>query len=500
MRELRRRLGSLVALSGLATVTGFATQIIVAFYFGTSKDLDSYWLAMALVGTLCFYVHPLRESLIAVVFRSVKAHPDRASEVLTAGVLVLLAMSSLAAAVLALGVQFNLFAHGSAANQAFPGLLMAFLPFVFLFALSETFNAVLLSLDLALHQAMARLLSSLAAVACLGALGGVLGIYALVLSLLMGQIVMLLVSWQTLYARGLRWRFAGLKPLRERAFLLMFGSLLLNYLMAQCYVFIERSTMSALQPGALSAFQYATLLVNVMISLLALPLSSLLWPRFLEHERQGDRAGMLKLAWDVGAPVLFVLMALSAFTWYAAPEIVTLVFERGRFGAVSHQQTVDALRMTVFAAVPIALVTLALRALMSQGRSGQVAAVGASMAVVGVTILGVAWAERSLQTAQAHWAIANTCGAILALLLLVQNSALPGQKIWHMVRSATLSTAVVLLPLLALPMPSIGTQPWWMLAFVLMGEGLIYGGLVLSLAMVCQLVSFQKIKQLLKLQ
>ena len=120
MRELRRRLGSLVALSGLATVTGFATQIIVAFYFGTSKDLDSYWLAMALVGTLCFYVHPLRESLIAVVFRSVKAHPDRASEVLTAGVLVLLAMSSLAAAVLALGVQFNLFAHGSAANQAFP--------------------------------------------------------------------------------------------------------------------------------------------------------------------------------------------------------------------------------------------------------------------------------------------------------------------------------------------------------------------------------------------
>ncbi len=500
MRELRRRLGSLVALSGLATVTGFATQMLVAFHFGTSKELDSYWLALAVVTTLGFYVHPLRESLIAVVFRSVKSHPDRASEVITAGVVVLLTMSSIAAAVLVLGASFDLFAMGTPADPSFSSLLMAFLPFVFLFALSETFNAVLLSLDLALHQAMARLLSSLATVACLGVLGGVLGIYALVLSLLMGQVIVLLVSWQTLHARGLRWRFAGLKPLRERAFLLMFGSLLLNYLLAQSYVFIERSTMSALQPGALSAFLYATLLVNVMISLLALPLSSLLWPRFLEHEQQGDRAGMLTLAWDVGAPVLFLLMALSAFTWHAAPEVVSLVFERGRFGAVSHQQTVDALRMTIFAAVPIALVTLALRALMSQGRSGQVAAVGASMAVVGVTILGVAWVERSLQTAQAHWAITNTCGATLALLLLVRSSALPGQQVWRMVRTATLSAVVVVLPLWVLPLPSIGSQPWWRLALVLTGEGLMYGAVVLSLAMICRLISLQKIKRLLKFQ
>lgn len=499
MRELRRRLGSLVALSGLATVTGFASQMLVAFHFGTSKDLDSYWLAMAVVTTLGFYVHPLRESLIAVVFGSAKAHTDRASEVLTAGVLLLLAMSSLAAAVLVLGIQFNLFAHGITEDPSFSSLLMAFLPFIFLFALSETFNAVLLSLDLSLHQAMARLLSALAAVVCLGVLGGVLGIYALVLSLLMGQVIVLLVSWQTLHARGLRWRFAGLKPLRERSFMFMFGSLLLNYLVAQSYVFIERSTMSALQPGALSAFQYATLLVNVMISLLALPLSSLLWPRFLEHEHQGDRAGMFKLAWDVGAPVFFLLMTLTTFTWHAAPDVVTLVFERGRFGAVSHQQTVDALRMTIFAAVPIALVTLALRALMSQGRSGQVAAVGTSMAVVGVAILGVAWFARSLQIAQAHWAIANTCGATLAVFLLVRSSALPGPEVWRMVRSAALSTTVVVLPLWALPLPSNGSQPWWKLALLLAGEGLVYGGVVLSLAMICQLVSFQKIKQLFKL-
>ena len=500
MGDLRRKLGSLVALSGLATVTGFATQVLVAFYFGTSKDLDSYWLATAVVTTLGFYVHPLRESLIAVVFRSAKANPDRASEVLTAGVLVLLTMSSFAAVVLVLAASFNLFSPSTLADTPFANLLMAFLPFVFLFAFSETFNAVLLSLDLALHQAVARLLSALVAVTCLAVFGSLLGIYALVLSVMMGQVVVLLVSWRALRARGLRWRFAGLLPLRERSFLLMFGSLLLNYLLAQSYVFIERSTMSYLQPGALSAFQYATLLVNVMISLLALPLSSLLWPRFLEHERRGDRLGMLILAWDVGAPVFFLLMMVVAFTWYAAPEIVSLVFERGRFGAVSHQQTTDALRMTIFAAIPIALVTLALRALMSQGRSGQVAIVGTSMAVVGMTILSVAWAVHSLQTAQAHWAIANSCGAFLAWLLLVRGSTLPGQRVWGMARSATLSIAVVMLPLFALPSLNIGSQPWWEMGLGLVGVILMYVGMVLSLALVCKLISLKKVRQLLKFQ
>jgi putative peptidoglycan lipid II flippase len=500
MPNFHRRFGSLVALSGLATLVGFATQVLVAFHFGTSQTLDAYWLALAVATGLSFYVHPLRESLIAVVFRAVKTHPDRASEVLTAGTVALVSMSCVAAAALWLGVQFDLFSRGTHEDAAFAGLLMAFLPFVFLFAMSETFNAVLLSLDLALHQAWARLLSALTAVACLGLLGGLLGIYALIVSVLAGQVIVLLVSWQALHARGFRWRFAGLKPLRERAFLLMFGALLLSYLLAQSYVFIERLVMSELQPGALSAFQYATLLVNVMISLFALPLSNLLWPKFLEHERQGDRSGMLTLAWDVGAPVIFLLLVLSAFIWRSAPEVVTLVFQRGQFDTGSHQKTVAALRMTIFAAVPIALVTLALRALMSQGRSGQVAAVGTFMAVLGVAILGVAWSARSLQIAQAHWAVANTCGATLAWLLLAQCSRLPRQQLWRMIRVATLSIAVVVLSLWALPSPSINSLPWWQLALALLGEGLLYLGIVLILATICRIISPAKLRQWINLR
>lgn len=498
MPDLRQRFASLVALSGLATVAGFATQLLVAFHFGTSPTLDAYWLALAVATALCFYVHPLRESLIAVVFRAVKSHPDRASEVLTAGVLLLLGMSSLAALLLWLGARLELFAQGPAGAAQSTSLLLTFLPFIFLFALSETFNAVLLSMDLALHQAWARLLSALCAAACLALLGGSVGVYAMVISLLLGQLIVLVVSWRTLHQRGLRWRSVGLAPLRERAFVQMFGSLLLNYLLAQSYMFTERWTMSALQPGALSAFQYATLLVNVMISLLALPLSNLLWPRFLELEQSGNRPTMPALAWETGAPVVFALVALSAFIWHTAPDVVSLVFERGRFDAGSKEQTVAALRMTVFAAVPITLVTLALRALMSQGRSVRVAAIGILMAVVGMAVLGASWLTHSLPTAQAHWVIANSFGAAVAWLWLVREAPQPMTLALRILRAASLTALATGLPLLLVPQFNLGRLTW-QLALSLGAEALAYGTLVLLLALATGLVDKTQLLRRLRL-
>lgn len=497
MTDLRRRLSSLVALSGLATLAGFGTQLLVAYHFGTTARLDTYWLALAVATALSFYVHPLRESMIGVVFRAAQSHPDRASEVLTAGVLLLLTGSCLAAMFLGVGAYLSWFSSGSAEQVSFSHLLLAFLPFIFLFALSETFNAVLLSLDLAQQQAWARLLSSIAAVLCVGLLGGWLGIYALVISLLVGQLVVLTVSWQTLRTHGLSWRPVGFAPLKDRAFISMFLSLLLNYLLAQSYILVERWTISDLQPGALSAFQYATLLVNVMISLLALPLCNLLWPQFLALARNGERGFIPTLAWDVGAPMLFVLLALVAFTWQTAPEVVHVVFRRGSFDAVSVQQTVAALRLTLFAAIPIALVTLALRGLMSQGRSTQVAAVGILMAVVGIGVLALARMLGSLPLAQAHWLIANSCGCMLAWFWLFGPKRGIGPRVSHILHRSLLSAVLIGLPLSIVPSLLAITETLPTVASLAL-SGLIYGTSVLLLVLLCRLVEPREILHALR--
>lgn len=499
MTDLRRRLSSLVALSGLATLAGFGTQLLVAYHFGTSDRLDAYWLALAVATTLSFYVHPLRESMIGVVFRAAKSHPDRASEVLSAGALLLLVISCLAALVLGVGAHLSWFPSGSVDQVSFSHLLLAFLPFMFLFALSETFNAVLLSLDLAQQQAWARLLSSSAAVLCIGLLGGWLGIYAMVISLLVGQLVVLVWSWKALSARGLGWRPVGFAPLKDRIFVSMFLSLLLNYILAQSYMFAERWTMSDLQAGSLSAYQYATMLVNVMISLLALPMFNLLWPRLLELEHSENRKQMPSIVWNSSAPVVFLLLALSAFTWHAAPQIVSLLFERGSFGASSLQQTVSALRLTVFASVPISLVTVALRALMSQGQSRQVVGVGIFMAIIGLAVLGSAWLMRSLVTAQSHWFIANACGALLAWIWLVREAEDSLTFSLSLLYSALLSVVAVGLPLLLIPSIDFGRLTW-QLTISLLLQALMYGVLVLIIALFLRLVDGARLLQRLRMR
>jgi predicted Na+-dependent transporter len=122
------------------------------------------------------------------------------------------------------------------------------------------------------------------------------------------------------------------------------------------------------------------------------------------------------------------------------------------------------------------------------------------MAIVGMAILCVARVERSLPMAQAHWAIANSCGAILACFMLVRGSSLTSQQVWQRARSVALSVAVVALSLLMLPESSIGSQPWWKLILVLAKDGLIYGVAVIALAMLCRLTSFSKLKKFLRFQ
>lgn len=488
MPDLRRQFGSLVLLSGLATVVGFATQMVVAYHFGTSLVLDSYWLALAVATAMSFYVHPLRESLVQSVFRATRQADGRDSEALSAGIVALLGAACAMALILYGGAKglagVGLIEH----RPGFSNLLLAFIPFLFLFALSETVNAVMLSLDLALPQAWARLVAAIATLACIALLGGAIGVLAMLASLLVGQMIVLLVSARTLHRNGLRWRFKGFGPLRDRAFLSMFGSLLANFVLAQTYVFTERWTMGTLEIGALSAFLYATLLANVAISLLALPLSNLLWPRFLELEHSGERARMPAMAWQASAPVMFVLLALAAFVWQAAPAVVSVLFERGQFDAVSHEKTVAAVRMTIFATVPIGMVTIALRALMSQGRSGQVAIVGIVMASVGLTVLVAALLTRSLALAQAHWAISNSVGTLLAWIWLVRTDPSPSALALRMAYSIALSLLAIGIPLVALPDIDFGDSLLPLLGSLAV-EAMLYSAMTGAIAFAVRLVT-----------
>jgi O-antigen/teichoic acid export membrane protein len=115
-----------------------------------------------------------------------------------------------------------------------PPIFWAFLPYFYLFGASETTNGLLLSFNKLKYQAVARLISSLIGLICILLLTKKYGIFALLISLQLTQLVSLIVSSYGLYKEGIR--FIWINPiliLKSPGFLPIFSSLIFGYFFAQ---------------------------------------------------------------------------------------------------------------------------------------------------------------------------------------------------------------------------------------------------------------------------
>ncbi|NQW82632.1 MAG: hypothetical protein HQ450_01660 [Alcaligenaceae bacterium] len=403
----------------------FGNQLVVSYHFGTSVTLDAYWALYAAANLLLFYVQPLREALVLPVFTTFAQDLERASTLFTAGLALqgLLALVSISLLLLTPAPVLNLFGAHQIESM---NLLWGFLPFFVLHATAETCNGLLLSFNRAIYQSVARLLSSVMGLTCLWLLAGHIGVLALLLSLLISQFTILAVSALGLYREGIRLRWQGFVQLwNVPRFRPVFSALLVNCFFAQAYVVCERVTMLGLFPGLVASYQYSVALVNVLISLMAIPLANLLWPKFLAQATHEGVDAMLESSARVVAPMVLVLLGCCTFAERFSVEIVQLLFARGSFDSVSVSQTSQAFGATVFAAIPVSLFTIFSRILFSQGRGRAIAASGISVAVIGSGIVLLAGWLGSVPLVRWHWVVSNSIGLMIILYLLLRRTSDP---------------------------------------------------------------------------
>lgn len=454
MNSFKSRFVSLVGLSGAAYLLSFCSQILISYYFGTSSALDAYWLAYAIANTLCFFVVPLREALVPVVFTTAQRDTRQAERVLTAGLVLSILFACLATVVL-LVFPHQLLSIGSGqptlmeeTARLFPFLV----PFLFLFTLAEICNSLMLSFDMAMRQTAVRLLSAAGGIACLVLLGRSLGVAALIISLWLAQGLTLAASWRALRAKGLNWAWSGWKHIWHPKASVMFGALLLNYLFSQGYVLYERWALSHAATGVLSAYQYSVSLVNVLISMLAFPMINLLWPHFLDTHAKSSPHDFTHLVFRHLANLCVMLLACSVFLMHAAPDVVRVLLAQGAFGEKSIAMTAHALQLTALAAVPIGLNSMVVRCFLTQGRARAVALFGIVTALAGVLVISAGVLGQNVAVIQSHWLIANTVGVVLAIVLMLRTSqesivsALSRGGFWALRLVAGVSVAAWLCP------------------------------------------------------
>ena len=424
MSSLKSRFGLLVLLSAAGYAVAFLSQLVIAYHFGTSQALDSYWAGLALVGLFSFYIAPLKEALVPAVHRSRAEGSAHAGRVLSAGLTLLLVLtfaSGLVLLVSADGMTRLLTDAEESTGVSVAALVPWLLAYLVLFVLAETLNAMLVSFNQVVRQALLRIAGALVLLATVAAVGASLGVGGLLLGQILSMATLIVASWLALRQLRLRLTTRAWPLLRDSGMLPLFVSLLFTYFLAQLYVLVERSAMIYLGTGLVSGFQYSVVLVNALVSLLAYPLANLLWSKFLAQAAESDQKAAQVLATRTCGLLFYVMLVLCAFVWFNAREIVVLIYARGAFDEASIQMTTTALRATIFAAVPIGVSSVLGRWLISMpGGARRQLMVGVSTSVAGTLVIGLAFLADSVPGVMMHWFFANLAAMMVSGFIFVR--------------------------------------------------------------------------------
>ena len=411
-------------MSATAFIFSFASQIVISYFYGTSSELDAYWAALTIVNLLIFPVHPFRESLVPQIHqRSQEDSQKNASEYFSKALTLILLISAVG---LGLSLLFPNILSGLVVNSTDMHLrslvnqqLLWLAPAIIFLSISETLNSLLASYHAVILQSISRLLAAGSTLTIIAMMAGMIGIKALALGFIGGQFITVIMLYRVIRNKGLRYRFTWPTKL-GRNFFVLGGALLINYSAGQIYAIYEKFVFSGFSKGLISAFQYGVSLTNVLITILGLSLANVFWPRFLEYAANQDQESASRDMSLVLKMILLGMGLICVFVYCNAETVINILFVRGAFDSESAIRTSQALRATIFTAIPITGASILGRALISFGASKKVMLIGISTAISGVLLLYIAKIFNFYDMAIMHWLIANMISFIISGFLFLQ--------------------------------------------------------------------------------
>lgn len=417
---LKKTLGATGFLTVLGFIASFASLVVISYFFGTSAQLDAYWIAFTIMNVLASLAAPMREALVPEFHRRLQQDAHKAMQYFSQ-TMTLILIVAFGGALIAWGLAEPLASLAVSSNNSEISVLTVnqiywLAPAVVLLVVSETLNSLLVVYNRVIFQSASRLLGTISSLFILGVCSGLLNAHALPIAFISAQTVTIVVQTYALYKEGLKFRIA--RPIVDTKFLAVSGSLLISYAASQGYTLLEKHALTFFEAGLVSSFQYAVSLTNVIITLVGVTISAVLWPRMLSFAATKDHAIIFTEAMLTTRLIFLGLGGLCAIVWLNASSIVTLLFARGAFTTSDIPRAAEALQLAVFAAVPISVYFSLSKALLSVGAAKSLMVTGLFVAISGSLILACATISQSSTLALSHWVTANVAGLIVQISLL----------------------------------------------------------------------------------
>jgi putative peptidoglycan lipid II flippase len=328
----------------LSRILGLVRQMVIAGQFGTGAEMDAYQAAFRLPDIIFQLVAGgALASAFIPTFTGYLTRGERsagwrlASNVVNL-LLVILTLTAVGAALVAPWLVDRIIAPGFDADTAVltSRLMRVMLISSVIFGVSGVLMGTLNAHQHFLLPAVAPILYNLAIIGGALFLASSLGVMGLAVGVVVGAGLHLLVQVPALihfgarYTPGVAIRDPGVQEVAR-----LMGPRVLGLAVVQLNFLVNTNLASRLSEGAVSALNFAWLLMLLPQGVFAQAVATAAFPTFAEQAARGERAAMRSaLAATLRAIYALSLPAAVGLVVLRGP-LVALLFERGAFGATS---------------------------------------------------------------------------------------------------------------------------------------------------------------------
>ena len=383
-----RAAAGFAAITSVVKAVAFVKEAVVAAAFGVGSSMDSYLMALVIIGFPCaVLVNAAHTVFTREYVRIIAVHDDVAAGHFLRGAFLrlLLALTALLAMWIALlpGI-LSIVGHGLAPPQRslVTSNVLRLIPYYYLNAVNLLGYGVLQSRNAFARSALLPITTPLVMVGLIAVLPADLDVLIGALTLGTAAETLLVL---VLIRREQRQLAAGPSQAIDSLRNLVWGTLLLmpGTLVAGLSPVIEQTIASGLGHGTISALGYAAKLPATLNSLLTTAIGVTILPYFSRRLSLGDDQNCRTFFIRYAILLSLVGMAIAVAAFIGSEPFVRFAFQRGQFSA-HDTLLVTALQQSYLWQLPGAMVgAVALRYVAAQGRY-RTMTIG-SMAMVPVT-------------------------------------------------------------------------------------------------------------------
>lgn len=320
-------------------IVSFAKEAVVAYYFGVSKEVDAYTIALQVPVILFSFVSVAIQSVVVPIYSDIiynKSHrdADRFASNLLISVLLFSILFFLLGETFAGGLIY-IFAPGfeKETHDIATELLRITLPTIFFSIIAQVYTAILNVHKRYILPSISVLLLNIGLIVTIVVLHSVFGIVAACLGQIAGgfmQVLFLSAIIRQNFKLSLTF---NLRDQSLRSAMRMSLPVFWSISVAEVNAMVNKMVASFLFVGSIAAMGYAQKVNTIFISFFTSAISTIVYPMFAESAVKGDTNQLNnRINLTLSVYSLFLVPVMLLVLCYRQ-EIIELAFARGAFDA-----------------------------------------------------------------------------------------------------------------------------------------------------------------------